>query len=559
MQCDMPIPHANAFPYARRIVPVALDSMDTLRTQTTIRSGAHEISDHCDDVFFAAVSTTRMPMVVTDPHAPGQPVVFANQAFLRMTGYELPEIIGNNCRFLQGPETDLATVDEVRRAVAEHREMATEILNYRKDGTTFWNALFISPVFNEQGELVYYFGSQLDISRRRDAEDALHQAQKMEALGQLTGGIAHDFNNLLQVMSGYVDVMLMGIERSVDGAGMLRNLDKMRGAVAKASTLTQHLLAFARKQKLVGRTVNLNALADGMVELARRTLGEDVTLKTEFEEDLCNCRVDAGQLEVALLNVLLNARDALAKRRDGVVTVRTQSIQIDKPQVIGFADLPPGRYVSISISDNGSGIAPEIVDRVMDPFFTTKDEGKGTGLGLSMVYGFAKQSGGAVNLYSELGVGTTLRLYFPAAQDAKLARPVAPKAIEQAHNEMVLIVDDRVEVAEVAQAMLQQIGYRTHVVLDAKQALSALQDGLAIDLLFTDLIMPGNMNGVMLAREAQRLQPHIRVLLTTGYADPSLERKDSNGAEFAIIHKPYQRTELARKVRVVLNGPTGVG
>jgi len=559
MQCDMPIPHANAFPYARRIVPVALDSMDTLRTQTTIRSGAHEISDHCDDVFFAAVSTTRMPMVVTDPHAPGQPVVFANQAFLRMTGYELPEIIGNNCRFLQGPETDLATVDEVRRAVAEHREMATEILNYRKDGTTFWNALFISPVFNEQGELVYYFGSQLDISRRRDAEDALHQAQKMEALGQLTGGIAHDFNNLLQVMSGYVDVMQMGIERSVDGAGMLRNLDKMRGAVAKASTLTQHLLAFARKQKLVGRTVNLNALADGMVELARRTLGEDVTLKTEFEEDLCNCRVDAGQLEVALLNVLLNARDALAKRRDGVVTVRTQSIQIDKPQVIGFADLPPGRYVSISISDNGSGIAPEIVDRVMDPFFTTKDEGKGTGLGLSMVYGFAKQSGGAVNLYSELGVGTTLRLYFPAAQDAKLARPVAPKAIEQAHNEMVLIVDDRVEVAEVAQAMLQQIGYRTHVVLDAKQALSALQDGLAIDLLFTDLIMPGNMNGVMLAREAQRLQPHIRVLLTTGYADPSLERKDSNGAEFAIIHKPYQRTELARKVRVVLNGPTGVG
>jgi PAS domain S-box-containing protein len=533
--------------------------MDTPRTQTTIRSGAHEISDHRDDVFFAAVSTTRMPMVVTDPHAPGQPIVFANQAFLRMTGYELPEIIGNNCRFLQGPETDLATVDEVRRAVAERREMATEILNYRKDGTTFWNALFISPVFDEQGKLVYYFGSQLDISRRRDAEDALHQAQKMEALGQLTGGIAHDFNNLLQVMSGYVDVMQMGVERKVDGAGMLRNLDKMRGAVTKASTLTQHLLAFARKQKLVGRTVNLNTLADGMVELARRTLGEDVTLKTEFEENLSNCRVDSSQLEVALLNVLLNARDALAKRRDGIVTVRTQSLQIDRPQVIGFADLPPGSYVSISISDNGTGIAPDLVDRVMDPFFTTKDEGKGTGLGLSMVYGFAKQSGGAVNLYSEPGVGTTIRLYFPAAQDAKLARPVAPRAIEQAHNEMVLIVDDRIEVAEVAQAMLQQIGYRTHVVLDAKQALSALQEGLAIDLLFTDLIMPGNMNGVMLAREAQRLQPHIKVLLTTGYADPSLERKDSNGAEFAIIHKPYQRTELARKVRVVLNGPTGVG
>jgi PAS domain S-box-containing protein len=532
--------------------------MDTTRTQTTIHSGVHEISDHRDDIFFAAVSTTRMPMVVTDPHQPDHPVIFANRAFLRMTGYELEEVLGQNCRFLQGPETDRAAIDEVRRAVAERRELAIEIMNYRKDGTTFWNALFLSPVFDEGGKLVYFFGSQLDVSRRRDAEDALHQAQKMEALGQLTGGIAHDFNNLLQVMSGYVDMLQLGMEHHVDSEGMLRSLDKMRGAVAKATRLTQHLLAFARKQKLVGRTVNLNTLAGGMVELARRTLGEEISLVTEFEENLVNCRVDSTQLEVALLNVLLNARDALHLRRDGVVTVRTQSLDLDRPQLIGFADLRPGKYVSISISDNGSGIPPEIVDRVMDPFFTTKEEGKGTGLGLSMVYGFAKQSGGAVNLYSEVGVGTTLRLYFPAAQDAKLARPVAPKAIEQAGDERILIVDDRVEVAEVAQAMLQQIGYRTRVVLDAKEALVALQDGMDFDLLFTDLIMPGNMNGVMLAREAQRLKPDIKVLLTTGYADASIERKDAAGSEFAIIHKPYQRAELARKVRIVLNGPTGV-
>ncbi|MFP3553265.1 PAS domain-containing protein [Paraburkholderia sp. SIMBA_049] len=334
--------------------------MDTNRTLTTIRSGAHQITDHQDDIFFAAVSTTRMPMVVTDPNLPDHPVIFANHAFLRMTGYELPEIIGTNCRFLQGPETDRATIDEVRDAVAHRREIATEILNYRKDGSTFWNALFISPVFNEQGELVYFFGSQLDVSRRRDAEDALHQAQKMEALGQLTGGIAHDFNNLLQVMAGYVDVLQMGIEGNAQGPVMAQSLDRIRGAVAKATTLTQQLLAFARKQKLVGRPVNLNTLADSMVELARRTLGENVSLKTEYEDGLGNCRVDSTQLEVALLNVLLNARDALASQRDGVVIVRTETVELEQQAMVGFADLRTGRYVSIAISDNGCGIPPEI-------------------------------------------------------------------------------------------------------------------------------------------------------------------------------------------------------
>ncbi|MBN3753862.1 PAS domain-containing protein [Paraburkholderia sp. Tr-20389] len=533
--------------------------MDTNSTVTTIRSGAHRITDHRDDIFFAAVSTTRMPMVVTDPNLPDNPVIFANHAFLRMTGYELTEIIGSNCRFLQGPETDRATIDEVRAAVADRRELATEVLNYRKDGSTFWNALFISPVFNEQGELVYFFGSQLDVSRRRDAEDALHQAQKMEALGQLTGGIAHDFNNLLQVMAGYVDVLQMGIEGNAQSSVMAQSLDRIRGAVAKATTLTQQLLAFARKQKLVGRTVNLNTLADSMVELARRTLGGNISLRTEYEEGLGNCRVDSTQLEVALLNVLLNARDALTSRRDGVVTVRTETVELEQQETVGFADLRAGCYVTIAISDNGCGIPPEILDRVMDPFFTTKDEGKGTGLGLSMVYGFAKQSGGAVNLYSEPGVGTTLRLYFPAVGGNAQRRPSAPKAIEKAGNEMILIVDDRVEVAEVAQAMLEQIGYRTRVVLNTKEAMDILQEGTHLDLLFTDLIMPGNMNGVMLAREARRLHPKIKVLLTTGYADASLERTDTNGSEFDMIHKPYRRAELARKVRIVLNGPTGVG
>ena len=511
------------------------------------------------DIFFAAVSTTRMPMVVCDPYQSHNPIIYANNAFLAMTGYSEAEILGTNCRFLQGRDTDCQTVAEIRSAVAERREMATEILNYRKDGSTFWNALFISPVYDEQGRLVYFFASQLDVSRRRDAEDALHQAQKMEALGQLTGGIAHDFNNLLQVMTGYVDICKFGIEAGASQARLLGNLDKIKSAVDKATILTQQLLAFARKQQLSGRIVNLNVMAGDLVELARRTLGEQVTLRTEYAPALRNTRIDPTQLEVAILNILLNARDALGNRRDAVVSVRTENVQLDAQQLIGFPDLAAGPYVSIAVADNGGGIDPDIVDRVMDPFFTTKDEGKGTGLGLSMVYGFAKQSGGAIAIESELGVGTTVRLYFRAVDESEQAAAAPVRVVEQPGSETVLIVDDRPEVADVAQAMLTQLGYTTHLAYGADEALQVLAEQPGIDLLLTDLIMPGDMNGIMLAREARRLSPQLKVLLTTGYADIDLSRPDAGGSEFDMLRKPYSRSDLARKVRIVLNGATGIG
>lgn len=214
-------------------------------------------------------------MTVTDPHLPDNPIVFANRAFLEMTGYSAEEIIGSNCRFLQGPETDPASVQDVRESIANRREFATEVLNYRKDGSSFWNALFISPVFDQHGNLVYFFGSQLDVSRRRDAEDALRQAQKMEALGQLTGGIAHDFNNLLQVMSGHLEVIQMLAASNASGSAERIALSAEHAATAatKAATLTQQLLAFSRKQKLRGRVVNLNGLVSGMTNMAERALG----------------------------------------------------------------------------------------------------------------------------------------------------------------------------------------------------------------------------------------------------------------------------------------------
>ncbi|MBP0443257.1 PAS domain-containing protein [Roseomonas sp. SSH11] len=531
------------------------------RARPKVEGGkASGVSDTHSDVFFAAVEMTRMPMIVTDPHQPDNPIVFANQAFLNMTGYEPEEIIGRNCRFLQGPETDRATVAELRHAVETRREIATEILNYRKNGSSFWNALFISPMLNHEGEVIYFFASQLDVSRRRDAEESLRQAQKMEALGQLTGGIAHDFNNLLQVMRGYLEMIDNGLSRpEPDRARLQRSLGAARAAAERAATLTQQLLAFSRKQRLEGRTVSLNTLAEGMRDMAARSLGEAVALRLDLDPHLGNCRLDPTHAEVALLNILINARDALAGRQDGEVRIATRGVQVP-PDAPGFSTrLEPGPYVRISVTDNGSGMPPEILKRVMEPFFTTKDEGRGTGLGLSMVYGFARQSGGAVRIESTPGEGTTLHLYFPRADEDVAPRPAVPRIVERPGTETILVVDDRAEVAELARAILEDFGYVVHLAHDGQQAMEIIKGNRPLDMLFTDLIMPGGMNGVMLAREARRHRPRIKVLLTTGYADDSINPDEVGGTEFDLIAKPYGRAELARRVRIVLDGPTGVG
>ena len=522
-------------------------------------SGPSGVEDKHHDIFFAAVETTRMPMIVTDPHQADNPIIFVNRAFERMTGYTRDELIGTNCRFLQGAETDREVVSELRLAIQEQREFSTEIINYRKDGSSFWNALFVSPVFNRSGELVYFFGSQLDVSRRRDAEESLHQAQKMESLGQLTGGIAHDFNNLLQVISGHNEVMLALVDHPDIDVGRLRRAgEAVRDASERAAKLTHQLLAFSRKQRLEGRLLNLNGIVDGMSEMASRAMGDHVVIETDLAPDLWTCRVDPTQAEVALLNILINARDAMPG--GGTVTIKTANRVIDDEETIQLKGLPNGSYVTISVTDVGSGMPPEILSRVMEPFFTTKGEGKGTGLGLAMVYGFAKQSGGTVVIYSGVGKGTTVRLLFPAVdQKAEAELKPSQRAADRHGTETVLVVDDRPDVAATASTILEDFGYKTTVAYGPREALEILDGEARYDVLFTDLIMPGGMNGVMLARAARERQPKIKVLLTTGYAEASMERTDAGGTEFEIINKPYKRLELARRVRRVIDGPTGVG
>ena len=516
--------------------------------------------DERGNVFFAAIEMTRMPMVITDPNQPDNPVVFANRAFLDLTGYDEAQVLGRNCRFLQGPDTDPAALAEVREAVAEHRAVAVDLVNYKADGTPFWNALFIGPVFDAEGRLLYYFSSQVDISRRRSSEQSLRQAQKMEAIGQLTAGLAHDFNNLLQVVTANLEIAAMRLRHDELG---LRCVRQAQRAAEKGGKLTQQLLAFARKQRLQPRRVNLNALVVEFSEMLVRTLGDKVDLRLDLKPGLPHCRLDPTHLEMALLNVLINARDAMPG--GGRVSVGTALLEEGvKPRE---PPLPPGPHVVLCVIDEGQGMPAEVASRAMEPFFTTKEPG--TGLGLAMVHGFVQQSHGRLEIASEPGRGTTVRMIFPA-EAPQLGEPpprrrnqaeaghgdelAADGKPEHAGAATVLLVEDNEDVRLMTEHCLRAQGYRVLSAPSGEAGLELLGRHGRVDLLFTDVIMPGGMNGLVLAERARERQPGLPVLLATGYAE---ELAGRGGSRDPVLSKPYRQAELLERVRTLVQAGAG--
>ena len=506
--------------------------------------------DDRGDVFFAAIEMTRMPMILTDPKKPDNPIAFANRAFLDLTGYTEEEIIGRNCRFLQGARTNPEHVDELRRAVLEKRAVSVEILNYKRDGSPFWNAVYVAPVFGPGDELLYFFASQLDITRRRSSEQAFRQAQKMESIGQLTAGLAHDFNNLLHVVAGNLEIL----KGRLTDEGLRRYADNAALAADRGAKLTKQLLAFARKTMLDPKPTALNDLIVEFGDMLESTAGGQVELQFNLKRRVPPCLVDRVHLEMALLNVLINARDAMPQ--GGAVTIGTSSLRLEGGDA-GQHSLPPGEYAVLSVSDEGEGMPAHVLERATEPFFTTKPQGKGTGLGLAMVQGFVQQSLGRLEVESELGRGTTIRMIFPVATEGAMpAQKSAAAPLREdprGSAETILVVEDNDDVLALAREHLNGLGYRVLVARNGEEGLQVFgREEDKIDLVFTDIIMPGGVNGLVLAGKVRERRPDVPVLLTTGYNE-ELVADGPRAPSSEVLGKPYSRPQLADRVRAALN------
>ncbi len=388
-----------------------------------------------------------------------------------------------------------------------------------------------------------------DITERRELDERLRQSQKLEAVGQITGGVAHDFNNLLTVILGNSDLLADQLK----GQPSLRQLAELTATAAeRGAELTARLLAFARRQALDPRPVDINRLIRGMDGMLRRTLTELVDIEIVQAGGLWVANVDPGQLEVALLNLAINARDAMPD--GGCLTIETANTRLDGNYARAHDDVVPGQYVMVSVSDTGTGMTPSVVERAFEPFFTTKDVGKGSGLGLSMVYGFAKQSGGHIKIYTEPGEGTTVKLYLPRnTVDAPAADHGDDLLMVTGGRERILVVEDDALVREHLMSQLDELGYEVRGAGSGPEALEVLRDGERFDLLFTDVVMPGGMNGRQLADEAHKLDPAMRVLFTSGYSENAIVHHGRLDRGVQLIGKPYRRQDLALKVREVLD------
>ncbi len=400
----------------------------------------------------------------------------------------------------------------------------------------------------ETGEPRSMAGVVMDTTRQREAEERLNQSQKMEAIGQLTGGVAHDFNNLLTIIVGNLDMIV----RKPDNPQRVERLaTSAMTAARRGAEVTEKLLSFSRRQVVRPETVNPNRLLKDFQGLLRRAVGETVEIRFDLDAVLDPVRLDPGQFESAVLNLAVNARDAMPD--GGVLTVATCNGHLDAVEIPDRPDLRPGAYVIVSVTDTGQGMDAATRNRAFEPFFTTKDVGKGTGLGLSQVYGFVRQAGGHAQIKSDPGAGTSVELYLPrSAERAAEARPDNALPLRRAAcGEVVLVVEDEPAVLEMAVESLGELGYRTLTATRASEALERLSGPERIDILFSDVVMPGGMNGVQLSVEARRLRPGLRILLTSGYTGTALD-EHAVPADLPLLSKPYQRDELANKLRVVL-------
>ena len=475
-------------------------------------------------------------------------ITAVNPAGSAILGWAENEIVGRGLLDLVHADDRDATAAAIARLAQHDAPMRFENRYRHKNGTTCWISWTAVP-----GDgLVNAVGRDLTADRAhaetlRQTEEQLRQAQKMDAIGQLTGGVAHDFNNILQVISA--NLQLLGRIGAGNEKIELR-VEKALGAVKRGAQLASQLLSFGRRQALQPKVVNVGRFVVGMEDMLRRALGEAIEVETVVSGGLWNTLVDPTQIENALLNLAINARDAMAG--SGKLTIEVGNASLDDAYARRNAEVLPGQYVMLAVSDTGSGMTPEVIAKAFDPFFSTKAEGKGTGLGLSMVYGFVKQTGGHVKIYSELGHGTVVKMYLPRSQQSEdLLTPVDAGATTGG-TETILVAEDDEEVRATVVDILSELGYRVLKAKDAASALTIIESGARIDLLFTDVVMPGPLKSPELARKARERIPDIAVLFTSGYTENAIVHGGRLDAGVDLLPKPYSREALAQKLRQVL-------
>jgi PAS domain S-box-containing protein len=475
--------------------------------------------------------------------------LLVNLQFARLYGVDPEQLIGKTIAEVAAPD-EAAAIRAKDREVRETGQVSRQELDraFAEDKRSLIVTKF--PIAARDGAPPLVGTIITDVTEFRRLREQLHHAQKMETVGQLTGGIAHDFNNLLTVVLGNIELLMEGLPASPP---LLRLAESARAGAIRAAELTSRLLAFSRRQALQPVAFDLNARVAGMAELLHRTLGEQIELRTELAEGLWPALADPGQVESVVLNLAVNARDAMAE--GGQLVVTTANIELDEDYARLRDEVRPGAYVQLTVSDTGTGMTPDVVERAFEPFFTTKEVGKGTGLGLSMVYGFVKQSGGHVEIYSEVGLGTTVKVYLPRADatavDAGRAA-YAPVAASRG-GERVLVVEDDAMVRSYVVDQLNGFGYDVLVAETGGAALAILDGPERVDLLFTDVVMPGGMTGFALAEAALVRRPGLRILFTSGYAEEALRQRGqlTPGARF--LSKPYPRAALAAAIRELLD------
>ena len=470
----------------------------------------------------------------------------------RFKGYSAEEILGEHFSRFYTDEDREAEIPRIALETARNEgRFEAEGWRVRKDGTRFWASVIIDPIRNDAGELIGFTKVTRDMSEKRAIEEQLRQSQKMEAVGQLTGGLAHDFNNLLTGISGSLEMMQLRMAQGRT-AEVDRYLTAAQGAVKRAASLTHRLLAFSRRQTLDPKPTNVNRLLSELEELVRRTVGPSIQVEVVGASGLWPTLIDQNQLENAVLNLCVNARDAMPN--GGKLTIETANKWLDD-RAARKHDLPVGQYVSVCVTDTGVGMRSDVISKAFDPFFTTKPIGEGTGLGLSMVYGFARQSGGQVRIYSEVGQGTTMCLYLPrhVGDDTLVDEVEIRSSIDAAGGgEVVLVIDDDPTIRMLVGEVLTESGYAVIEAPDGPAGLKVLDSNARIDLLITDVGLPGGMNGRQVADAARVKRPDLKILFITGYAENAVIGQTRLANGMFVMTKPFQMDMLAHRIREII-------